>query len=151
MCDEILTVHTVSLTPRSAIPGFLVQFGISTDAQKQNVWNAKGNLADDPPSTIPFEDGIVSYAGYGKGSRSTHLFFTLGHQPGLGKSPWEVPVGKVVGGLDVLHGIYTGYGDAVNQGRLNPTQNGAQEYLAKFPKLDRFKSCRVERAGSVEL
>ena len=93
----------------------------------------------------------MSFAGYGKDSRSTHLFLTLGQQPGLGKSPWEVPVGKVVGGLEVLHGIFTGYGDGVNQGRLNPRDSGAAAYLAKFPKLDRFNSCRLERAGSVEL
>ena len=82
---------------RRAIPGFLIQFGISPDAEVQRRWNAKGNIADDPPSTVPFTDGIVSFAGYGKGSRSTHLFLTLGNQPGLGKSAWEVPVGKVVG------------------------------------------------------
>ena len=124
-----------------AIPNFLIQFGISPDADVQNKWNRNGNIPDDPASTIPFTDGIVSYAGYGKNSRSTHLFLTLGNQPGLGKSPWEVPVGKVTKGLDVLHGIYTGYGDGVNQGRLQGVQGKA--YLEKFPLLDRFKGCKV--------
>ena len=50
---------------------------------------------------------------------------------------------QVVKGLDVLHGIYSGYGDKVNQGRLNPASPGAKEYLASFPQLDSFKSCRV--------
>jgi hypothetical protein len=59
----------------------------------------------------------AQFAGYGKDSRSTHVFFTLGSQPGLGRSPWEVPVGKVTSGLDVMHGIYTGYGDRVDQVR----------------------------------
>jgi len=118
----------------------------------QQKWNQAGNIDDDTPSSIPFTDGIVSYAGYGKNSRSTHLFLTLGKQSGLGRSPWEVPIGKVVEGLDVMHGIYTGYGDAVNQNRLQPTNRGAKAYLESFPKLDRFKRCSVLDPGhQVEL
>ena len=123
-----------------AVPRFLVQFGIPPSEDMQAKWNAKGNIKDDPASSIPFTDGIVSFAGYGKDSRSTHLFFTLGDQPGLGRSPWEVPVGKVTKGLDVLHAIYTGYGDSVNQGRLHGKHG--KDYLDQFPKLDRFRSCR---------
>ena len=126
-----------------AIPNFLIQFGISPDAAMMNKWNSAGNIEDDPHSTVPFTDGIVSYAGYGPNSRSTHLFLTLGNQPGLGKSPWEVPVGKVVKGLDVMKGIYTGYGDKVDQGRLNPQRKDAKAYLASFPRLDRFKGCKL--------
>ena len=86
-------------------------------------------------------------------SRAQHLFLTLGNQPGLGRSAWEVPVGKLVdqSSLDVMHGIYTGYGDRVDQGRLQPNNPKAKEYLEGFPKLSRFKKCRVERKGSVEL
>lgn len=143
-----------------AIPNFLIQFGISTDVEKQAKWERAGNIKDDPhpsPGSLPFTDGIVSYAGYGANSRSTHLFLTLGTQSGLGRSPWEVPVGKVTKGLDVMHAIYTGYGDGVNQGMLNPRDPHAKEYLEKFPKLDRFKSCKmvrdeiVEHAENVEL
>ena len=134
-----------------AIPNFLIQFGISPDAATQQRWNAKGNIADDPHSSIPFTDGIVSYAGYGKDSRSTHLFLTLGTQSGLGRSPWEVPVGKVVSGIEVMHAIFTGYGDKVNQNRLQPTSAGAAAYLAGFPKLDRFKGCTVERGGGANV
>ena len=128
-----------------AVPGFLIQFGINPDHDMQSKWEAAGNIADDSKSSIPFTDGIVSYAGYGKGSRGTHLFMTLGNQPGLGKSPWEVPVGKVVGGLDVMHGIYTGYGDKVNQGRLRGKKG--KDYLSEFDKLDSFKKCIFEPAG----
>ena len=61
-----------------------------------------------------------------------------------------MPVGRVVRGLDVMHHIYTGYGDKVNQGSLDPSRAGAAEYLTRFPKLDRIKTCVVE-AGRVEL
>lgn len=128
-----------------AIKGFLIQFGISSNSAKQTHWNQMGNIDDDFPNpAVTFTDGIVSFAGYGKRSRSTHLFFTLGNQPGLGKSPWEVPVGKVIKGIDVMHGIYTGYGDRVDQGRLQPTNPNAKAYLESFPQLDRFKSCTVK-------
>ena len=33
----------------------------------------------------------------------------------LGRSPWEVPVGKVVKGMNVVRNIYHGYGDRVDQ------------------------------------
>lgn len=128
-----------------AIPRFLIQFGIQPDHALHSKWMTKGTIKDDPSPNIPFTDGIVSFAGYGKDSRSTHLFLTLGDQPGLGRSPWEVPVAKVVKGLDVMKGIYTGYGDGVNQGRLQGP-NG-QAYLDGFPKLDRWKKCRVEEGG----
>ena len=132
-----------------AISGFLIQFGISPDKEKQRKWQLAGNIPDDPHATVPFTDGIVSYAGYGKDSRGTHLFLTLGQQPGLGRSPWEVPIGKVVSGLHVMHAIYTGYGDKVNQGSLDPNRPGAQAYLERFPKLDRWKGCRVEGDASI--
>ncbi|EOD13686.1 hypothetical protein EMIHUDRAFT_124429, partial [Emiliania huxleyi CCMP1516] len=84
------------------LPNFLVQFGISTSAEKQRHWQSQGNIRDDPrPAGVPFTDGILSFAGYGTDSRSTHLFITLGSQPGLGHRQWEVPVGRVVSGMPV--------------------------------------------------
>ena len=127
-----------------AIPNFLIQFGIQPDHELHMKWEAAGNIKDDPPSKIPFTDGILSYAGYGKDSRGTHLFMALGNQPGLGKSPWEVPVGKVVKGLDVMHAVYTGYGDQVQQGSLRGP--GGKQYLSKFPRLDSFRKCVVQSA-----
>merc|ERR1740139_980903 len=129
-----------------ALQNFLVQFGISPDSQKHTEWMRAGNIDDDPmpDPPVPFTDGIVSFAGYSKDSRSTHLFITLGNLPGLGKRPWEVPIGQVVEGLDVIHKIYTGYGDKVNQARLAPTSAGAAEYLASFAQIDRIKSCALE-------
>eukprot|EP00966_Prymnesium_polylepis_P021392 491973-Prymnesium_polylepis.1 len=66
------------------IPGFLIQFGISPDVTKHRKLQALGNVPDDErhDEAPDFEDGIVSFAGYGPDSRSTHLFITLGDQPG---------------------------------------------------------------------
>lgn len=126
-----------------AVPRFLCQFGISMNKTRTQEWAAKGAVKDDPPSAVPFTEGIVSFAGYGKNSRTTHLFITLGKRvPHLGKAPWEVPVGRVVSGFDVMRGIYTGYGDQLNQGKLHGPNRS--RYLSQFPKLDYFKKCFVE-------
>ena len=129
-----------------AIKGFLIQLGISPDKQKHVRWSQAGTIEDDPSPGVAFTDGIVSFAGYSKDSRSTHLFLTLGTQSGLGKRPWEVPVGQIVAGMDVVHAIYTGYGDKVNQGHLAPTSAHAAAYLESFPKLDTIKACTLEGA-----
>ena len=148
--ERVLALHKAGFFDNMpffrAIQNFLIQFGISPDSQKHTDWMRAGNVDDDlmPDPPVPFTDGIVSFAGYSKDSRSTHLFITLGTQPGLGKRPWEVPVGQVVEGLDVVHGIYTGYGDKVNQARLAPTSAGAAEYLASFTQIDRIKSCALD-------
>ena len=125
-----------------AISGFLAQFGISPDPQKQAVFNQMGNIKDDakPDPAVPFTAGVMAFAGYGEDSRSTQLFLTLGNQPHLGKSPWEVPVGQVVSGLDVMKGIYTGYSDTIDQTRL---RLAAGPVYTQYPKLDRFKGCTV--------
>ena len=148
--ERVLALHKAGFFDNMpffrAIQNFLIQFGISPDSQKHTDWMRAGNVDDDvmPDPPVPFTDGVVSFAGYSKDSRSTHLFITLGNQPGLGKRPWEVPVGQVVEGLDVVHGIYTGYGDKVNQARLAPTSAGAAEYLASFTQIDRIKSCALD-------
>ncbi len=129
-----------------ALPNFLIQIGIPKAADKLKYWQDMGTIEDDPPLSppVPFTDGVVSFAGYAKHSRSTHLFFTLGSQPNLGTRPWEVPVGHVVQGMDVIHGIYTGYRDKVNQNKLSPDHPGAREYAQSFPKLDRIIGCSMK-------
>ena len=146
------------------LANFLIQFGINTkNATKNKYWEWPHTIADDYNPNIPdankekqtgsnippFTDGIVSFAGSGKDSRSTHLFMTLGTQRRLGKAPWEVPVGRVVGkgSLKVLHTIYTGYGDQPQQQLMNPGQEGGPakvaEYLKdNFPKLDWINTCQ---------
>ena len=143
------------------LANFLIQFGINTkNATKNKYWKAPHTIADDYNPNIPdankekqtgsnippFTDGIVSFAGSGKDSRSTHLFMTLGTQRRLGKAPWEVPVGRVVGkgSLKVLHTIYTGYGNAPKQPLLDPRRGPTKvaEYLKdNFPKLDWINKC----------
>ena len=55
------------------LSGFLIQFGISPDRIKNEYWRAQGTIQDDTPIGVPFTDGVVSFAGYSKDSRTTHL------------------------------------------------------------------------------
>ena len=95
------------------LPG-MVTFGIQPDAEKQLEWNSRGDILDDPmPQFSIAEEGLLCFSGDpGKreNSRSTILFFTLGQKRLMAnrKTPWEVPVGKVVKGLDVIKAIYSG-------------------------------------------
>ena len=86
--------------------------------------------------------GIVSFAGYSKDSRSTHLFVTYGNQPGLGSRAWEVPIGKVVKGMEVIRNICSN-GDRIDQGKKQPGWAGHAKYLESFPKLDYIRSCQI--------
>ena len=149
-----------------AMEDHMVMFGIQPDANKHKEWALKDIRDDRPPrGAIPTIKGLLCFSGDpGKGadSRSTLLFLTLGntHIAYARRRPWEVPVGKVVKGLDVLEGIYTGYGDEPQIRWLDPTNTnkrpesipGAAAYLESFPKLDRFKECKlIEGQEQVEL
>ena len=147
------------------LSGFLIQFGISPDRIKNEYWRAQGTIKDDTPIGVPFTDGVVSFAGYSTDSRTTHLLcapalspprlpsppphrrprprsITMGDQSaGLGKRPWEVAIGQLVGGKDVIAGIYSGYGDKLDQGRMQGP--GAAEYIAGFPQMNRILGCSV--------
>lgn len=129
------------------VPGFLVQFGISYSKDEHLVQFAEFAIQDDPQLDPPikFEEGIISFAGSGPQSRTSHLFISYGSSPGLGTEVWETPIGKVIEGMDNVKNLYSGYGD------MPPWGNGPEQwkiskrgepYINKeFPKLDKFNTC----------
>ena len=56
--------------------------------------------------------GWLSFAGFGENSRYTNLFISLAPVR-LGRSPWEVPFGKVVEGMSVVDDVFLGYKDSL--------------------------------------
>eukprot|EP00416_Gambierdiscus_australes_P044188 CAMPEP_0171104522 /NCGR_PEP_ID=MMETSP0766_2-20121228/60814_1 /TAXON_ID=439317 /ORGANISM="Gambierdiscus australes, Strain CAWD 149" /LENGTH=210 /DNA_ID=CAMNT_0011565165 /DNA_START=21 /DNA_END=653 /DNA_ORIENTATION=+ len=137
-----------------AVPNFLVQFGINTDQALKQQWGAA--IGDDPSAGVPFERGTISYAGSGPNSRTNQLFISYGKNPGLGKSPWETPIGRVTEqSMDVLAQIYTGYGDMPPWGKgPDPAliQRQGNDYVRKnFPKIDFLRSCKITEASSHDL
>eukprot|EP00550_Attheya_septentrionalis_P002707 CAMPEP_0198291796 /NCGR_PEP_ID=MMETSP1449-20131203/9200_1 /TAXON_ID=420275 /ORGANISM="Attheya septentrionalis, Strain CCMP2084" /LENGTH=260 /DNA_ID=CAMNT_0043990479 /DNA_START=107 /DNA_END=886 /DNA_ORIENTATION=+ len=99
------------------------QFGLSSDAKQTQQFNKR--LEDDPMWLPPgpnyrqnshgvrrYPRGYWTYAGSGNHSRTNQFVLTL--KPNLfmgGGSPWEVPIGELVGAesFETLSQFYTGY------------------------------------------
>ena len=102
----------------------------------------------DEPKLAAFEEGTISFAGYGADSRTCHLFIALAPDGlTLGNALHETPLGKVTKGLDTLQNIvnrhqaaYNGVDTGVLQPDLFARGNAA---AAAYPQLDRFKKCAV--------
>lgn len=127
------------------IPKFLVQFGISYNAEIKRQKTILDDPQRDPP--IPFDAGIISFAGYGPNSRTSQLFIAYGPSKSLGREPWETPLGRVTEGMEVAKAWYS-YGDGGERGP-GPDQsriwNGRQYIENNFPLTDSFETCHVER------
>lgn len=138
------------------VPGFLVQFGISYTDDKELQKLGRRTIKDDPQLNprIPFDEGIVSFAGSGKDSRTSHLFVAYGPNSNLGTQLWETPVGVVIRGMDTLRTLNHEYGDMPPWGH-GPEQHKinarGREYIeSEFPHLDRFVHCHVNHGHVVD-
>ena len=122
------------------VPGFIVQFGIHAKPEIAKVWE-NANINDDPikPGNSN-KKGTVVFATAGANTRTTQFFINVNNNPGL-DSQHFTPFGEVTEGLDVVLGLYSGYGEQPNQGLI---QSQGKAYLDKsFPKLDSIKSATV--------
>jgi cyclophilin family peptidyl-prolyl cis-trans isomerase len=133
------------------IPNFLVQFGISYNSEIKHQKTIPDDPQRDPP--IPFDTGIISFAGYGPNSRTSQLFIAYGTSKSLGREPWETPLGRVTEGMEVAKAWYS-YGDGGARGP-GPDQsriwNGPQYIENNFPLTDSFETCQVERRSLDEI
>lgn len=82
------------------IPAFIMQFGISFDVSKKH-WH-DNTITDDVNINVKVSKYSLCFAGNGPDSRSTNLFIAFRTLNWLGKSPWEVPFGKVIEGTEVI-------------------------------------------------
>ena len=108
---------------------------------------ASQTIPDDPQlePRIKFEEGIVSFAGNGKNSRTSHLFVAYGPNPYLGREFWETPIGVVVKGMETLRDLNDEYREKPEQWKISTL---GEEYMREeFPRLDRFLTCHVLRQG----
>jgi peptidyl-prolyl cis-trans isomerase A (cyclophilin A) len=121
------------------VPGFVVQFGIHGDPQISAAWR-EANIPDDPVQATNAR-GTITFATAGPNTRTTQLFINYrdnGRLDSMGFSPF----GKIAEGMEVVDKIYSGYGEAPSQGKIQAEGNAYLE--SKFPKLDYIKTARIQ-------
>jgi len=134
----------------------LVQFGISYTQDSDLKAFADSTIMDDPQldPPIPFDEGVISFAGSGPNSRTSHLFIAYGPVPSLGKELWETPIGTVIDGMENVRRLNSEYGDMPPWGhgpQQHKIRQGGLAYIEQeFPNLDKFISCQVELVGVEE-
>ena len=130
-----------------AIPGFMVQFGISGDPAISPAWrNARIGVDPVKQSNKPM---FISFAmGGTPDTRTTQVFINFGNNASLDKMGFA-PFGEVIEGKDVVNKIHTGYGEGAPRGKgpdQGRTQAEGNAYLMKdFPKLDFIKKATIEK------
>eukprot|EP00440_Ansanella_granifera_P033250 gb/GFBE01036075.1/.p1 GENE.gb/GFBE01036075.1/~~gb/GFBE01036075.1/.p1 ORF type:complete len:272 (+),score=78.18 gb/GFBE01036075.1/:1-816(+) len=126
-----------------AVPGFLIQFGVTSNTVQSSKYEA---IPDDELRGVPVTEGMVCFAASGANTRAATICIFLGEFPQLGKNSWETPIGKVCDeDLAVLRSIYTGYGDMPQCGGSGPDpiqlQDKGNSYIVEeFPKCDFVES-----------
>ena len=121
-----------------AVPGFVVQFGISSYPAVSAAWS-NANINDDPV-TQSNKRGFVTYAKTAQpDSRSTQIFISFKDNSFL-DSQGFAPFGVVdAAGMKVVEMLYDQYGDQPT-GEQERIERAGKAYLdSKYPKLDVIK------------
>jgi len=127
-------------------PGFIVQFGVSAWPAVTKAW-AGATIKDDPVKESN-KKGTITYAMGGPNTRSTDFFINLKDNSPLDGQGFA-PLGMVTEGMDVVEGLYSGYGEMKGMpGGNGPdqalVQSQGKPYLDKnFPKLDSIKTATI--------
>jgi peptidyl-prolyl cis-trans isomerase A (cyclophilin A) len=120
------------------VPNFIVQIGMHPDPKVSRVWS-EARISDDPV-TKTNRRGTITFATAGPNTRTTQLFINFKANASL-DSQGFAPFGTVVEGMDIVDGLYAGYGQAPEQGMIRAKGN---QYLnEQFPKLDYIKSATI--------
>jgi len=121
------------------VPKFIVQFGLPANPAVSAVWQ-HANIKDDPVKQSN-KRGTVVFATAGPNTRTTQLFVNFGDNGASLDGQGFAPFGTVTEGMDVVDGLYAGYGERPDQGLL--TAQGKAYLDQNFPKLDSIKSAVV--------
>ena len=125
------------------VPNFVVQFGLPADPAVSKAWQ-NAVIKDDPVKQSNKRGNLV-FATAGPNTRTTQLFINLRDNGGLDGQGFA-PFGTVTEGMDVVDGIFAGYGEAPQQDLIG---SQGKAYLDKnFPKLDSIKSAVVVTPAS---
>lgn len=127
------------------LPGFVVQWGINGDPDKNKTWREIA-IRDDPPK-VSNKPGTVVFAMAGPNSRTTQVFVNLSDNSAALDPQGFTPFGEVIQGMDNIANVYMGYGEGPPSG-AGPDQAAIADigtpYLEEhFPKLDYIKTARI--------
>ncbi|HUA01152.1 MAG TPA: peptidylprolyl isomerase [Candidatus Aquilonibacter sp.] len=120
------------------VPGFIIQFGLSPDPAVNRAWH-NATIKDDPV-TQSNKPGYLTFATAGPNTRTTQLFINFGSNTFLDNQGFA-PFGQVTSGMDVVQGLYSGYGERPDQGAI--TMQGKAYIEKNFPNIDSIKSATV--------
>jgi cyclophilin family peptidyl-prolyl cis-trans isomerase len=122
------------------MPGFIVQFGIHGDPAVNAAWS-KATIPDDP-MTVPNAKGTIAFAAAGPNSRATQLFISTGdNERALDGQRIFAPLGRVVGGLEIVDSLYSEYREEPNPSRI--LRQGTTYLQRWFPGLDSIVSATI--------
>jgi peptidyl-prolyl cis-trans isomerase A (cyclophilin A) len=129
------------------IDGFMAQFGMHGDPRVTEAWRS-APIQDDPVAASNTR-GMVTFAMTNQpNSRTTQVFINYRDNSNLDAMGFA-PFGQVVEGMDVVDGLYSGYGEGApggsgpSQGQIQAEGNAYLE--SAFPQLD-----YIERATIAE-
>jgi peptidyl-prolyl cis-trans isomerase A (cyclophilin A) len=124
------------------VPGFVVQFGISSKPAIAQLW-ANANIRDDPVKHANTR-GTLTFADAGPNTRSTQVFVNLGDNSRLDKLGFA-PFGEVTSGMPVIGKLYSGYGEQPTSAQQQMVDQGKAFLEQNFPRLDSILTARVVR------
>jgi peptidyl-prolyl cis-trans isomerase A (cyclophilin A) len=127
-----------------ALPGFVVQFGISAYPPVSAAWK-NAVIKDDPVTQSNLRSYLV-FATSGANTRTTQVFINLVDNKRL-DSMGFAPFGQVTDGMNVVEMMYDQYGEGAPQGS-GPDQDQIEKqgkpYLDKgWPKLDSVQTTTI--------
>lgn len=134
------------VTFHRVIDGFMAEFGINGDPWVNAAWR-QATMRDEPVRK-PNTRGRVSFSKSEPNTRTVQVFINTDDNPNLNGEGFS-PFGEVIEGMDVVDGLYSGYGES-------PTRGGEGVYAAmaiakgdeylneEFPLLDRIERAEVE-------
>ena len=133
------------------VPNFIVQFGIPADPKVSAVWRDAKIPADPIKPANSNKKGTLVYAqeSGAPNSRTTQFFVNVRDNSQMLDGQNFTAFAEVIEGMDIVTGLYSGYGGGPDEGGHGPNQDlgqtqGKEAYLDKnFPKLDSIKSTTV--------
>jgi homoserine O-acetyltransferase len=127
------------------VEGFIAQFGIPGDPEVTAAW--RGRTLVDDPVVASNERGTLAYAFTEPDTRHTQIYINLVDNTQLDATGFA-PFGRVTTGMDVVDGLYSGFGEDAGGGMRRGDQErmlteGNAHLDRDFPELDHIVRIEV--------